>query len=70
MILINFSNLLSSKKNNTFDLEKKLGFEVETIQLGLDELIAACNTGEHEIAICYTTYTLLNLYKNLIYIIL
>jgi hypothetical protein len=68
VILINFSNLISSKKNNTFDLEKKLGFKVETIKLGLDELIAACNTGEHEIAICYTTYTLLNLYKNCAFI--
>jgi len=64
VVLINFSNIITSKKINTFDFEKKLGFEVQTIKIGLDELITACNTGEHEIAICYTTYTLLNLYKN------
>lgn len=61
--LINFSNLITTKKINNFDYEKKLGFKIENIKINLNNLISVCNTKNYENIICYTTYTLLKNFK-------
>jgi hypothetical protein len=61
--LINFSNLTSNGEIKTLDQEKKLGFNIETLKIRMDDLIEVCNSKIYENIICYTTYILSKKYK-------
>jgi hypothetical protein len=65
--LINYRNLLTKQSDSNFDYEKKLGFDIKTIVITVDDLVDVCNTMDYEKVLCYTTCTLLKKFKKVIF---
>lgn len=66
--LINFTNTMTTQKINSFQEEKKLGFEVENFKINFDDLARIINTNNFQKVLCYTTSTLFEKYCNGLFI--
>jgi hypothetical protein len=62
--ILNFSNSINQTLPLNFQEEKKLGFEVINIEIGMDELIDAFNTADPDIVSCYCSYNIVQRFNN------
>lgn len=62
--ILNFTNSIGDNLPLDLQEEKKLGFEVTHINLGMDDLIDAINTLDPDVVSCYCSYSLMQKFKN------